>query len=80
MQLIRPKVAGRDLVYVLLSAVVVGVYVLAADGRFPLDDSWIHQVYARNLADFGEWALFPESRAGRLPRRCTRFCCQLDTR
>lgn len=23
---------------------------------FPLDDSWIHQTYARNLARFGEWS------------------------
>jgi hypothetical protein len=23
---------------------------------FPLDDSWIHLTYARNLAEHGEWA------------------------
>src|SRR3972149_2821304 len=23
---------------------------------FPLDDSWIHQVYARNLGWYGQWA------------------------
>ena len=23
---------------------------------FPLDDSWIHQTYARNLAEYGQWA------------------------
>jgi hypothetical protein len=31
---------------------------------FPLDDSWIHQVYARNLALHGEWAFFPGKPSG----------------
>ncbi len=26
---------------------------------FPLDDAWIHQTYARNLATSGEWAFLP---------------------
>jgi len=31
---------------------------------FPLDDSWIHQTYARNLALRGEWAFVPGRPSG----------------
>ncbi|MBI5946174.1 MAG: hypothetical protein HY864_17575 [Chloroflexi bacterium] len=45
---------------VALSAVI---YLLASQFTyaigFPLDDSWIHQTYARNLALRGEWAFRP---------------------
>jgi hypothetical protein len=31
---------------------------------FPLDDAWIHQTYARNLAATGEWAFVPGEPSG----------------
>ena len=46
-----------------LAALSAGVYLMFAFARgalgFPLDDAWIHQVYARNLATRGEFAFFP---------------------
>lgn len=49
----------RDGMFFLLAGVLVSLYVLRAGGGFPLDDSWIHQTYARNLALRGEWAFVP---------------------
>jgi hypothetical protein len=31
---------------------------------FPLDDAWIHQTYARNLANYGEWSFVPHQTSG----------------
>ncbi|MFW5771957.1 MAG: hypothetical protein ACOCZH_01445 [Phototrophicaceae bacterium] len=52
------------IVSVLLAIGLVALYVWAADGGFPLDDSWIHQVYARNLAQSGEWSFVPGQPSG----------------
>jgi hypothetical protein len=47
----------------LAAALSLGSYLLASylgyRFGFPLDDAWIHQTYARNLALHGEWAFLP---------------------
>ncbi|MDD5467283.1 MAG: hypothetical protein PHS96_05720 [Anaerolineales bacterium] len=37
----------------------LGMSALAGGVGFPLDDAWIHQTYARNLVQRGEWAFAP---------------------
>jgi hypothetical protein len=45
------------------AAISLGGYLLASSlyfrVGFPLDDAWIHQTYARNMALRGEWAFLP---------------------
>jgi hypothetical protein len=52
----------------LVSACSLGLYLLVSHLTFrlgfPLDDSWIHQTYARNLALFGEWSFQPGEPSG----------------
>ena len=51
------------LILLVVSALSLGVYLLVSELTFrlgfPLDDSWIHLTYARNLALRGEWAFLP---------------------
>jgi len=53
---------------IILAMVVVGGYVLTSQAvqgiGFPLDDAWIHQTYARNLASLGEWSFVPGQTSG----------------
>jgi hypothetical protein len=47
----------------IIAAISLSGYLLASSLTyrigFPLDDAWIHQTYARNLALGGEWAFIP---------------------
>jgi hypothetical protein len=59
-----PEVSGRDIAILTAAALVGAAIYLLASARiyrvgFPLDDSWIHLTYARNLAILGEWAFQP---------------------
>ncbi len=51
------------LILALITATSVGIYLLVSVFTyrigFPLDDAWIHQTYARNLATRAEWAFNP---------------------
>ncbi len=59
---ISPKLLSREQVLVLAAAALFsGAVYLTASALifrtgFPLDNSWIHQTYARNLALHGEWS------------------------
>lgn len=57
------------LLYLALAAVWVSGYLVVAgltgESGFPLDDAWIYQTYARNLARTGRWEYVPgQSSAG----------------
>jgi hypothetical protein len=47
--------------------VALAAYIVATQYKiglgFPLDDAWIHQTYARNLGQHGEWAFLPGQRS-----------------
>jgi len=60
MKLFTNPFRRSDLVFLIAAVLSVVLYVRTADGGFPLDDSWIHQVYGRNLAQTGEWAFVPD--------------------
>ena len=67
MKLLR-KLNKKYLVILFASSIfVVTIYLLTSEYTFrtgfPLDDAWIHQTYARNLALQGEWSYVPDEQS-----------------
>jgi hypothetical protein len=56
------------LLIIIVAVMSVSGYLLASALAyhlgFPLDDAWIHQTYARNLATYGEWSFVPHQSSG----------------
>ncbi len=66
---IEPGLPRQTWIILILAAILsVGGYLFASGIMyrlgFPLDDSWIFQTYARNLALRGEWAFLPGQPSG----------------
>src|SRR5579859_1664 len=58
------RLTRRDVLILLAAAISIALYILtmhlvAGEAGFPLDDAWIHQTYARNLAQTGQWQYAP---------------------
>jgi hypothetical protein len=50
---------AADALIVGCAVLMTAAYVAVGGGNFALDDAWIHQTYARNLAQTGLWAFVP---------------------
>lgn len=65
--IMREKDARIYLIFA-IAFIAIGIYLLVSmitvGFGFPLDDAWIHQTYARNLARLGEWSFLPGTPSG----------------
>lgn len=59
MKFVTTRFKRYDPLFLFIATALVLLNVMTAGSGFPLDDSWIHQVYGRNLAESGQWAFVP---------------------
>lgn len=59
----RSYILNQNLIIILCGIIVQLIYLIFSFTffriGFPLDDSWIHQTYAKNLVEFGDWFFMP---------------------
>jgi hypothetical protein len=64
----RKQELTRIAILSVVSLAVIGIFLgysaVSGYSGFPLDDAWIHQVYARNLVQRGVWAFNPGQPSG----------------